>query len=110
MLFHRKRLKLTIKQNLAQRLLAAAGGGDADSGLGRLARAAPALVGQNRAVLRSAELRGGVLLLAVAAPDIETLDALRETLGVATASKAVLESVESADSGIEGRIRLEASR
>lgn len=91
--------------------LAAAGGrSDAGGGLGLLARAAPVLVGQNRASLRSAELRNGILLLAVAAPDIETLDALRESIGVAVGSKAVLESVESGDGGIDGRIRLEAGK
>lgn len=91
-------------------LAAAGGGSDAGSGLGLLARAAPVLVGQNLARLRSAELRNGILLLAVAAPDIETLDALRESIGVATGSKAVLESVESGAAGIDGRIRLEAGK
>lgn len=91
-------------------LTTAGGRSDTGGGLGLLARAAPVLVGQNRATLRSAELRNGMLLLTVAAPDIETLDALRESMGAAIGGQAILESVESGAEGIDGRIRMEAGK
>ena len=89
--------------------VAAAGGGvNADAaGLGLLARSAPVLSAQSRVQLTGLEYRSGALLLRLAAPSIEVLDALRESLGATEGLIATLENADPGTDSVEGRIKLE---
>ncbi len=89
--------------------VAAAGGGiHADAaGLGLLLRSAPVLAAQSRVQLKGMEYRSGALSLRLAAPSIEALDALRESLGATAGLKATLENAETGVDSVEGRVKLE---
>lgn len=88
------------------RLLRGAGGDDA---LALLARVAPSVAGSSRYTLESIDYRSGGLELTLRAPDVATLDGLREALsGLGLAAE--LTSATPGQGGVEGRISLRAGR
>jgi general secretion pathway protein L len=70
-----------------------------------LARVAPVLAGSGRFTLEAIEYRGGALELVVVAPDIATLDALREQLA-SLPLRVELPSAVPGSRGVEGRLRV----
>lgn len=84
--------------------LAAAGQGTADGGLRLLALAAPGLAADSNIRIDTLELRERRLELAVQAPDIAALDALRARLAAAAPSELI--SATKGSQGVEGRLRL----
>lgn len=84
------------------RLTRGAGGDDA---LALLARVAPSIAGSSRYTLESVDYRNGALDLTLRAPDVATLDGLRESLG-ALGLSAELTSATPGQGGVEGRISL----
>lgn len=88
------------------RLLRGAGGDDA---LALLARVAPSITGSTRYTLESIDYRNGALDLTLRAPDVATLDGLRETLA-ALGLAAELTSATPGQGGVEGRISLRGGR
>lgn len=88
------------------RLLRGAGGDDA---LGLLARIAPSIAGSSRYTLESIDYRNGALDLTLRAPDVATLDGLREALA-GQGFSAELTSATPGQGGVEGRISLRGGR
>lgn len=88
------------------RLMRGAGGDDA---LALLARVAPSVAGSSRYTLESIDYRSGALELTLRAPDVATLDGLREALsGLGLAAE--LTSATPGQGGVEGRISLRGGR
>jgi general secretion pathway protein L len=87
------------------RLARGAGGDDA---LELLARVAPSLAGSSRYRLESIDYRAGALDLTLRAPDVATLDGLRETFA-ALGLSAELTSATPGQDAVEGRISLRAA-
>lgn len=88
------------------RLMRGAGGDDA---LALLARIAPSIAGSSRYTLESIDYRNGALDLTLRAPDVATLDGLRESLaGLGLAAE--LTSATPGQGGVEGRISLRGAR
>ena len=88
--------------------LAAAGQGRGDAGLALLAQAAPALVSDARLQLDALEWRDDQLELVVSAPDVASLDALRQRLALAAITE--LTTVTPGSKGVEGRLRVSGGR
>lgn len=88
------------------RLIRGVGGDDA---LALLGRVAPSLSGSSRYTLESIDYRNGALDVTLRAPDVATLDGLREALG-ALGLAAELTSATPGQGGVEGRISLRAGR
>lgn len=81
-------------------------GGDRGSGLlPLLARISPNLSGSGRYTIDGLEFRGDTLELVIRAPDIATLDGLREML-VALALEVELTGATPGSGGVEGRLRI----
>lgn len=90
-------------QLAAEQARVARGGG---SGLlPLLARIAPSLSGSGRYTLDGLEYRGDTLELVVRAPDVATLDGLREALA-AMALQVELTGATPGSGGVEGRLRI----
>jgi general secretion pathway protein L len=70
-----------------------------------LARIAPSLSGSGRYTLDGLEFRGDTLELVVRAPDVATLDGLREVLA-AMALQVELTGATPGSGGVEGRLRI----
>lgn len=88
------------------RLSRGAGGDDA---LALLARIAPSIAGSTRYTLESIDYRNGALDLTLRAPDVATLDGLREAL-TGLGMSAELTSATPGQGGVEGRISLRGGR
>jgi general secretion pathway protein L len=97
------RAQLEIEYTRLQR---GAGGDDA---LALLAQIAPSIAGSSRYTLESIDYRNGALDLTLRAPDVATLDGLRETLA-ALGLAAELTSATPGQGGVEGRISLRGGR
>jgi general secretion pathway protein L len=97
------RAQLEIEYTRLQR---GAGGDDA---LALLAQIAPSIAGSSRYTLESIDYRNGALDLTLRAPDVATLDGLRETLS-ALGLSAELTSATPGQGGVEGRISLRGGR
>jgi type II secretion system protein L len=95
------RAQLEIEFNRLQR---GAGGDDA---LGLLARIAPSLAGSSRYTLEAVDYRSGAIDLTLRAPDVATLDGLRETF-VALGLAAELTAATPGQGGVEGRVSVRA--
>jgi general secretion pathway protein L len=92
---------------LMQNGLARLGGGGDTSGLMHLlGQIAPVLGSTTRLVTRGMEFRNGALELSVSAPDVPTLDSLRERLAALPGMRAELTAANPGANGVEGRIRL----
>ena len=92
---------------LMKSALARLGGGEASGGLLRtLGQIAPVLGSTTRLTTRGMEFRNGVLELAVTAPDVPTLDSLRERLATLPGLKVELTAANPGQNGVDGRMRL----
>jgi general secretion pathway protein L len=82
-------------------------GGTQSSGLLRvLAQIAPVLGSTSRIQTRGMEFRNGSLELGLRAPDVATLDAVRERLAALPGLKVVVTAANPGQDGIDGRIRI----
>jgi len=82
-------------------------GGTQSSGLLRvLAQIAPVLGSTTRIQTRGMEFRNGSLELGLRAPDVATLDAVRERLAALPGLKVAVTAANPGDNGIDGRIRI----
>ncbi len=88
------------------------GGGAAQQGdlIALLRAAAPVLATESRMRLNGLEFRDGVLELALAAPDVGTLDGLRERLNSVAGLSAELGGTQFSDGEFVGRLRLQGGR
>lgn len=92
---------------LMKSALARLGGGESSGGLLRtLGQIAPVLGSTTRLTTRGMEFRNGVLELAVTAPDVPTLDSLRERLATLPGLKVELTAANPGQNGVDGRMRL----
>ncbi len=82
-------------------------GGGGDSGLMRLlARIAPILASTTRTTLAGMEYHNATLELALRAPDVQTLDLMRERLAGLPGLKVEVTSANSGADGVDGRLRI----
>jgi len=92
---------------LMQSALARLGGGAEQGGLLRLlGQIAPVLGSTTRLTTRGLEFRNGALELSVTAPDVPTLDSLRERLSVLPGLKVELTAANPGGNGVDGRLRI----
>lgn len=92
---------------LMKSALARLGGGETTGGLLRtLGQIAPILGSTTRLTTRGIEFRNGTLELAVTAPDVPTLDSLRERLATLPGLKVELTAANPGQNGVDGRMRL----
>lgn len=92
---------------LMRSALARLGGGETAGGLLRaLAQIAPVLGSTTRLTTRGIEFRNGVLELAVTAPDVPTLDSLRERLTTIPGLSVELTAANPGPNGVDGRMRV----
>jgi general secretion pathway protein L len=71
-----------------------------------LAQIAPVLGSTSRIQTRGMEFRNGSLELGLRAPDVATLDAVRERLAALPGLKVVVTAANPGQDGIDGRIRI----
>jgi general secretion pathway protein L len=82
-------------------------GGGGDSGLMRLlARIAPILASTTRTTLAGMEYHNATLELALRAPDVQTLDLMRERLAGLPGLKVEVTAANSGADGVDGRLRI----
>lgn len=82
-------------------------GGGSDSGLMRLlARIAPILASTTRTTLAGMEYHNATLELALRAPDVQTLDLMRERLAGLPGLKVEVTAANSGADGVDGRLRI----
>jgi len=91
---------------LMQSSLARLGGGDQGGLLRLLGQVAPVLGSTTRLTTRGFEFRNGTLELSLVAPDVPTLDLLRERLAMVPGLKVELTAANPGENGVEGRIRI----
>lgn len=96
---------------LLQRRLESLRGGGGEGLLGLLGRIAPVLASGTRIQTRGIEYRNGALELGLRAPDVQTLDALRERLAMLPGLRAEITGTSPVDaaqggSGVDARIRV----
>lgn len=96
---------------LLQRRLESLRGGSDEGLLGLLGRIAPVLASGTRIQTRGIEYRNGALELGLRAPDVQTLDALRERLAMLPGLRAEITGTSPADAaqgggGVDARIRV----
>jgi general secretion pathway protein L len=86
-------------------------GGAESSGLLRLlAAVAPVLGGSTRVQTRAIDYRNGVLELGLRAPDVATLDGLRERFAAVPGLAVELTAASPGESGVDGRIRIRGGK
>lgn len=81
-------------------------GADAGGLLHVLGEVAPIVGSTTRSVLKSVEYHNATLELGVRAPDVPTLDLMRERLGNVPGLKAEVTAANSVDDGVDGRLRI----
>ncbi|HST27076.1 MAG TPA: type II secretion system protein GspL [Rudaea sp.] len=82
-------------------------GGSGDSGLMRLlAKIAPILASTTRTTLAGMEYHNATLELALRAPDVQTLDLMRERLAGLPGLKVEVTAANSGADGVDGRLRI----
>jgi len=96
---------------LLQRRLETLRGGSDEGLLGLLGRIAPVLTSGTRIQTRGIEYRNGALELGLRAPDVQTLDALRERLAMLPGLRAEITGTSPVDAaqgggGVDARIRV----
>jgi general secretion pathway protein L len=82
------------------------GGAQGNGFLRVIAEIAPVLGSTTRIQTRGMEFRNGALELGLRAPDVATLDAVRERLAALPGLKVTVTAANPGDNGIEGRIRI----
>jgi general secretion pathway protein L len=88
-----------------ERVRGGAGAG-ANGVLPLLGAIAPVLGATNRVQTRGLEFRNGVLELGLRAPDVATLDALRERFAAVPGLRVEVTAANPTDAGVDGRIRI----
>ena len=92
---------------LMKSALARLGGADATGGaLYALGRVAPVIGATTRVVTRGVEFRNGVLELSLTAPDVPTLDSIRERLATVPGLKVEVTAANPGANGVDGRLRV----
>ncbi len=99
--------RLSPQQLLRGRLERMQGGADSGGLLRVLADIGPVLAGVTRIQTRGMEYRNGILELALRAPDVASLDSVREQLAAVPGIKAEVTAANSGTDGVDGRIRIE---
>jgi general secretion pathway protein L len=82
------------------------GGADAGGLLRVLAQISPTLGSTTRTTLKSIEYHNATLELGLRAPDVPTLDLIRERLANLPGLKVEVTAATSADNGVDGRLRI----
>lgn len=85
-------------------------GSDSGGLLPLLTRIAPILGATTRTSLTGMEFHNDTLELAMRAPDVQTLDRMRESLGNLSGLSVELTAVNSGTDGIDGRVRINRSK
>jgi general secretion pathway protein L len=87
-------------------------GAVADAGglLRVLGNVAPIVGSTTRTILKTVEYHNGTLELGVRAPDVPTLDLMRERLGNVPGLKAEVTAANSVDNGVDGRVRVSGAK
>lgn len=85
-------------------------GADAGGLLHVLGEVAPIVGSTTRSILKSVEYHNATLELGVRAPDVPTLDLLRERLGNVPGLKAEVTAANSVDNGVDGRLRIAGAK
>lgn len=94
-------------RTLMDSALRGAQGGSGDSGLMRLlAKVAPILASTTRTTLAGMEYHNATLELALRAPDVQTLDLMRERLAGLPGLKVEVTAANSGTDGVDGRLRI----
>jgi general secretion pathway protein L len=93
-------------RQLLESALAAQRGGGAGGLLPRLAEVAPLLASTTRTSLSGIEYHNGVLELALRAPDVQTLDLMRERMTTLPGLKVEVTAATSSAEGVDGRLRI----
>lgn len=92
---------------LMKSALARLGGADATGGaMHVLGRVAPIIGSTTRVTTRGLEFRNGVLELSVTAPDVPTLDTIRERLTTVPGLKVEVTAANPGANGVDGRLRV----
>ena len=86
------------------------GAGEASGALRVLGQVAPVLGSNTRVVLRGLEYHNATLELVLRAPDVQTLDLVREQLAGLGGLKAEVTSANPSDGLVEGRVRITAAK
>lgn len=94
------------RQLMQSALGAAQGGAEANGLLPLLGRIAPILGSTTRTTLTGLEYHNATLELALNAPDVQTLDLMRERLATLPGLKVELTAANNAEQGINGRLRI----
>lgn len=94
------------EQLLRERVQGIDGGADPQSLLHLLGAIAPVLGSTTRVQTRGMEYRNGVLELGLRAPDVATLDAMRERFAAVPGLEAQVTAANAIEAGIDGRIRI----
>jgi len=86
--------------------------GDSATGglLPLLGRIGPVLSATTRVSLKSMEYRNATLELALRAPDVPTLDLVREQLANISGLKAEVTAATTSDKGVDGRLRISGDK
>ena len=82
------------------------GGADSSGLLRVLSAVGPVLASTTRIQTRGMEFRNGALELGLRAPDVATLDSVRERLATVPGLKVAVTAANPGDGGIDGRIRI----
>src|SRR5690606_23730768 len=93
------RAQLAIELQRRQR------GGD-DGALALLSRVAPIIAGSGRYTIDGLDYRAGTLEITLRAPDVATLDSLREALSAVPPLRVELTAATPGQGGVEGRLRI----
>jgi general secretion pathway protein L len=94
-------------RQLMESAMRGAQGGGGDAGLMRLlARIAPILASTTRTTLAGMEYHNATLELALRAPDVQTLDLMRERLAGLPGLKVEVTAANSGADGVDGRLRI----
>lgn len=86
------------------------GAGEASGALRVLGQIAPVLGANTRVALRGVEYHNATLELVMRAPDVQTLDLVREQLAGVGGLKADVTSVNPSEGLVEGRVRITAGK
>lgn len=94
------------EQLLRERVQGLGGGAQTEGLLHLLGAIAPVLGSTTRVQTRGIEYRNGILEIGLRAPDVATLDAMRERFAAAPGIEAQVTAANAIEAGIDGRIRI----
>ena len=99
----RSRAPQSVMRDRLERLR---GGSETSGFLRLLGQIAPVLGRTTRTQMRGLEFRNGILEVGLRAPDVATLDSMREQFSAIPGLSAEVTASVPADSGVDGRIRI----